>query len=568
MEVARRLYLYVISAITLGMLVFALLSLVNIALEVLFGGNDFGIGLDPVAERRGRLAMMLATIGVALPVWLVHWTLAQRAALAAGPRAQAERRSAVRALYLAGVMFGLMVLIVITGREVTRFVLAFALGADSGSQLGRLGLAEGIGAILVAGGFWLYHANVAARDWRDGAFGSADWLPRTYRYLMAFVGLSVLLLGIVEVVGLAGDVLSNGLGGVIGSGPRPAALASSLGYVVVGGLVWAGHWFWSNRIARGENERGRSERTARNRYGYLVFVMWVMASLTLNELSTALSAVLSAALGETSPGVGQLGIGLLGAIVLALVFAGVWWAHRRFMFEEAGRLSPAYALGARRVDAYVIALLGLMSAGPGLAWLIGKAISVASSGSGTIIGGNSNAELAMYVAFTIVGSIAWLVAISVVSRWRASEPLSEASSTARRTYLLLAIAGSVLGGVAALVLVLNRLFGSVLGVSGPRNLVGELATPLGVLVIALLIAGLHYAWLRRDQREVAIARTNAQLEALATTAPALAPEPMPVPAPVAQRRLVVTAPAGTDLDAALATLRGALPEGLSLEEAD
>jgi hypothetical protein len=37
---------------------------------------------------------------------------------------------------------------------------------------------------------------------------------------------------------------------------------------------------------------------------------------------------------------------------------------------------------------------------------------------------------------------------------------------------------------------------------------------------------------------------------------------------VAQRRLVVTAPAGTDLDAALATLRGALPEGLSLEEAD
>jgi hypothetical protein len=119
-----------------------------------------------------------------------------------------------------------------------------------------------------------------------------------------------------------------------------------------------------------------------------------------------------------------------------------------------------------------------------------------------------------------------------------------------------------------MVLLLNRLFGSILGASGPSNLVGELATPVGVLVMAVLIASLHFRWLQRDQREVAIERTSVQLESLAA-GPAEPPsETATAPALLAQRHLVLTGPAGADLGATLAVVRGALPEGYSLEDAD
>jgi hypothetical protein len=562
MEIARRLYLYVISAITLGMLTGALVTLVNIALEIILGADsgEF-IGFNPIQERIGRLSLVLATIGVALPVWGLHWVLAQRSA----GRVESERRSAVRALYLAGVMFSLLVLMMISGRDLVSYLNTLIFGGSAGSTLG---LAQSIAGLLIGGAFWAYHANVAARDARGPTSESAAWLPRLYRYLASFIGLATLLLGIVDLIALAGEALTSS-GGAISSGPRPSALASALTNVVVGAVVWASHWSWSNRIADRQDERGLAERNARNRYGYMALVIFVAVSAVLQELTVALRGVLSISLGadddlsSTDPI-----LAVAGAIVLALVFGAVWLAHRRFMISEAGHVSEALEMGARRVDAYIVALLGLSLGGSGLAWLIGKAITVVFSSGRSITSAGGDSELAGFLAYTLVGSLTWLGAINVISRWRSALGLGEARSTARRAYLLLAIAGSLLGGVSAMVLLLNRLFGSILGAAGPANLATELATPIGVLVMALLIAGLHYRWLRRDQRDLAIERTNVQLESMAAARAEAPAEVVPAPAPRAQRRLVVTGPAGADLGAAVAGLRAALPEGYGLDEVD
>lgn len=562
MEIARRLYLYLISAITLGMLIGALITLVNIALEIILGtdGSEF-IGFNPIQERIGRLSLVLATIGVALPVWGLHWVLAQRSA----GRVESERRSAVRALYLAGVMFSLLVLLMISGRDLVSYLNTLIFGGSVGSNLG---LAQSIAGLLIGAAFWAYHANVAARDARGPTSESAAWLPRLYRYLAAFIGLSTLLFGIIELIALAGEALSS-TGGAISSGPRPSALASALTNVVVGAVVWISHWSWSNRIAHRQDERGLAERTARNRFGYMALVIFVAISALLQELTVAVRGVLSMGLGaeddfsSTDPV-----LAVVGAIVLALVFGAVWLAHRRFMISEASRVSEALAMGARRVDAYIVALLGLSLGGSGLAWLIGKAITVLFSGGRSITSGGGDSELATFLAYTLVGSLIWLAAINVITRWRSAPGLDEARSTARRVYLLLAIAGSLLGGVSAMVLLLNRLFGSILGAAGPANLATELATPVGVLIMALLIASLHFRWLRRDQREVATERTSAQLEAIGAAPAVTLDDALAASAPPAQRRLVVIGPAGADLGATVQALRGVLPEGYSLEEAD
>jgi hypothetical protein len=306
----------------------------------------------------------------------------------------------------------------------------------------------------------------------------------------------------------------------------------------------------------------------------MALVILVAVSTVLQELTMAVTGVVSAGLGVDDPYGTEPVLGVAGAVVLALVFGAVWLAHRAYMISEAGHVSEVLVMGARRVDAYIVALLGLSLGGSGLAWLIGKAITVLFSNRRIISSGGGDGELATFLGYTLVGSLAWLAAISVISRWRIQLALSEAHSTARRAYLLLAIAGSLLAGISAMVLLLNRLFGSILGASAPANLVGELATPIGVLIMALLIAGLHFRWLQRDQREVAIERTNVQLEAMAAAPaeplaePGAAVTPALAPALPVQRRLVLTGPAGADLEGAVAAARGALPEGYSLEEAD
>jgi hypothetical protein len=562
MEVARRLYLYFIAAITLGMVIAGLITLANIALELALGtgGGQF-VGFNPVEQRNGQLALTLATIGVALPVWALHWGLAQRSAF----RAEPERRSAIRALYLAGVMLALLMLILGSGRDLVAYVFNTVFGADTGSNLG---LAQSIASLLIGGGFWVYHAVIATRDARGPTSGAAAWLPRLYRYLAALIGLVTLLVGVVELINLAGETLGQS-GGVIGSGPRASELASALTNIAVGTALWASHWYWSNRIARRQDERGDGERTARNRYGYLAVVIFGAVSALLQELSMAVRGVVSLGLGAEDPSAPEPALAIAGALALALVFGAVWMAHRRFMIREAARVSETLAMGAHRVDAYTIALLGLSIGGSGLAWLIGKAIAVAFSSSRSISGGGGNPELATFLSYTLVGSLAWLAAINVIGRWRSTPGIHEARSTARRAYLLLAIAGAVLGGVSAMVLLLNRLFGSILGAAAPSSVAVELATPIGVLVMALLIAGLHYRWLQRDQREVAIERTTAQLESLAAAEPAGPDLGLATPvAPAAQRRLVVTGPPGADLGATVAALRDALPDGFSLEDAD
>ena len=139
--------------------------------------------------------------------------------------------------------------------------------------------------------------------------------------------------------------------------------------------------------------------------------------------------------------------------------------------------------------------------------------------------------------------------------WRGEAEVTESSSTARRVYLLLVIAGAVLCALGALVLLLNRVLALILGVEGPRNLAEEVATPLGVLLVALLVGGLHFAWLRRDQAVIAAFR---QVEQVVEAEP---------PAPPIRRQLVLTVPAGVDVAAALDGLRSGLPEGYRLDEA-
>lgn len=90
MQTARRLYVYLISGIGMGMLVAGLTML----LSVLFGrlglaGSVLGGEGDVIGQ---QLTLASALIVVGLPVWLIHWLAAERSVRPDRPDAALDAR--------------------------------------------------------------------------------------------------------------------------------------------------------------------------------------------------------------------------------------------------------------------------------------------------------------------------------------------------------------------------------------------------------------------------------------------------------------------------------------------
>src|SRR5919202_330265 len=100
MATTGRIYLYGIALVALGMLVTGLADLVRLALEVLAQpvvGTPAAIGPD---QLRSRVSFAGALAGTGLVAWLVHWTLANRPLRRGDAASAAERRAAIRKLFL------------------------------------------------------------------------------------------------------------------------------------------------------------------------------------------------------------------------------------------------------------------------------------------------------------------------------------------------------------------------------------------------------------------------------------------------------------------------------------
>ena len=173
MQTVRRLYVYALSAISLAALVTGLTLLLGVLFDrlglrsgVLFGGEE---------SIRQQLTVASALTAVSLPLWLIHWTLAERSVRPGRPGADLERTSAIRGLYI-GLAMG--ALLFATGRslgDLVQLAVERILGATTGGAIisGSLALA------LVAGAAWGYHLWIRTRDWRHAPMRDAGaWLPR------------------------------------------------------------------------------------------------------------------------------------------------------------------------------------------------------------------------------------------------------------------------------------------------------------------------------------------------------------------------------------------------------
>lgn len=569
MQAARRLYLYIMSGITLAVIATGLAVLLRVVLDGVFPESEF----NGFRDTRQELSQAVAMLGVGLPVWAVHWWFVQRGVRVGAPDRDAERASAIRAIYLTGVLMISLIVWVSGAIGLLHWLATTALGTTlEFSVQDPLGSTTSLVAGLVV---WLYHGLVRRRDLAAGPVtGAAAWVPRLYLYGVSFGALFGAVSALAAIIETA--LPSPGFE------PDNAYLAYFLTdraiTAIALGLVWLGHWRYATRLAADPDWRGTDERVSRTRVAAFVVTIVAAAATTLIDVGRAIGAAITPLLPDPGFPTDRTFAAVLVPLVGAVLWAIVWVAHGRALRREpAAAVDPLRALHQERLVSYGVAAAGLAIGATGAGWLLGYLVDLLLGGQRTALGlGNSSFEISQWLPLAVVGLGAWIWFWRGVVARRRLDPVGEATSTIRRAFLYLTLAVALLVALAAAAVILYRFVGVVLGAGLGGNDVSALSTPLGGLITASAVL-LYYGLQLRADQAVSASETAASSEATAGTsgaasdsaAAAASPEEAPAGADEGQRlSLELIGPTGADLDAAVAAARAALPPGIEIVVTD
>jgi hypothetical protein len=452
----QRAYFYVVLLVAVHMIVLGVANLLRVGAEIALDAPSGGFtGLPfvfaefnrPREQYREQASLAIALLLVAVPAWYLHY----RAADGAARRSLHERGSALRSAYLQIVVLITALLVFGYGMRVVRLVLQAGLVGDNQFfPLEPSWEARALGAlamVIAAAGALVFHLRVAAADRASGALsGQAAELGHIVRYALVLIGLLFFAFSLATTLAGLWERLLFPFpepvfppGGPVIQPPRTYRetsllfeLANALPGILSGLALWLAAWLPAQRAAAGAAEGGPTSLARRLA---VYFVIAISALVVLFGLTAALAAVLARALGERITDA-DLGRQLGSPIFFALVFAAVWWYHRRVVEGEATReMEAGRAAGIRRGYYYLVAAIGLAMAA------IGAAGAIGAVGSGLLrLMDHDARETATWIALVLVGGPAWAF------HWRAQQRRlddDERRSLQRRVYLYLAILGSV-----------------------------------------------------------------------------------------------------------------------------
>jgi hypothetical protein len=453
----QRAYFYVVMLVAIHMIVLGVANLLRVGAEIALGAPSGGFtglpfvfaDLDrPRDQYREQASLAIALLLVAVPAWYLHY----RAADAAARRSAIERGSALRSVYVQIVIFVTALLVFGYGQRVLRLAaVAWVNGPVTApfsfNEPDWIARAAGAFVMVVAAaGALVFHVRMASADRASVPLSSrAAELGHLARYALAVIGLAFFSFSLASLLSTLWQQLffpfpepSFPPGVVPANVPqRPTqdqilrfTIANALPAIVCGVGLWAAAWVRAERAVRAGPPGPPITRRI------LVYVVIAVSALAvLFSLTSAIALVLARALGDRTTDE-NLGRELGSSVPFAVVFAVVWWYHRRVVEGDAARETEAgRAAGTRRAYYYLIAAIGLAMAA------IGTAGAIGAIGSGWLGLMNHDArETATWIALVLAGGPAWAFHWSAQQR-RIDD--DERRSLQRRVYLYLAILGSV-----------------------------------------------------------------------------------------------------------------------------
>ncbi|MBN1218644.1 MAG: hypothetical protein JXM69_06940 [Anaerolineae bacterium] len=482
MKTVQRIYLYLVSAISLTAITWAVILLARLVLR-----EEIGRG------QLTELASLLAVIIVGLPIFLFHWFMAQRLAA----KDIEERASIIRRIFFGGLMAtGATPIISNVYRLVDNLFLALLGGIPKTYYPYNLTTGEHLAAIIAWGIVWFYL-------WRELQIDNrlvprrGDHLGVRRLYLLAFSQVGLVMVGLGG-IGLLRTLMQSLATGINWQTP----VADSSAQLLVGCGVWITHWLSLQRaFASGDPAEERS--VLRKIYLYLnIFVFSVMAVVSASLL---LKRLIELALG--APPTGEPLLSQLSGPLPLLIVGGVLWAYHWYVLRQDAERAPEVPRQAsvRRVYAYLVAAIGLGVLLSGIVGLLSLLIDLLTTPAEIGLA-YYREQVALFAAMIVVGLPVWLppwrniqsLALTPDVTRQGASAAEERRSTTRKIYLyfyVLVAALAVFGSTGWFVF---HLLTALLGADLPEDFITQV---LDALVIALLSGGVwvyHWQVLRQD----------------------------------------------------------------------
>ena len=509
MATAKRLYLYVVSAVGLAMLLFGggdMLRLLLVKLGV--GPHPFSSPSVSTADKE-TLAMALAIGVIGLALWATHWLFVERMVRGESDPAVAERRSVIRSVYYAlWLYFSIVAAGLLAAANLARVVrdLTEPATGDFGSlfsinPFASLDDATALAIILPLAFAWALHAWARGRDVRQGPAirGAAAWVSRIALYFTAWYAVEQ----IAGTVGAYGNYILLGLTTSIGGSQYLGELLSTLAILAIWTPILLGYWIYSNRLRSGDGEQAQNERASRVRAAFFMLIVLDAAITLATQFSTSLSALLLWAFDLRIGDPFSVWYEVLAPVLTAAPWlVALWWARRRAFFEAP--VGPA-GVSPWRVSGYIAALVGVAVLAFGLvealAAILGQVLSKSPNYDyGSLaggLGGMWKVTVLSGIAMALVGLGLWVWAWVPARSRRHASWAAETGSSSRGWYLYsVAGAAMVILAVAAAMLLLptlRRIFGLQIADFG-----AEIATPLAFVLVAGGLVATHLWTLRGD----------------------------------------------------------------------
>lgn len=477
MRTVRRLYFYLVSFISLEVVLQGLIGLLrSIFTPTIGAGSD-------------ALAQTLALTFVGVPIFGLHWVWAQRAAQAD----EEEHGSAVRAIFLYGTLLATLIpmaqnALALVDRGLLTLFNVDAFRAILGGEQSWL---DNIIAIIINEIAAAYFVNVLQRDWKSllDTENFAD-IRRVYRYLWLLYGLLMTIFGAQQVIRFILYIPSNLLGEM-----SRDLFANGLALIMIGAPIWYFSWkTCQNALLQ------KSEQNSLLRIGVFFFLTFGSVATVLSAGGNLLYVFLRWGLGESMPASTFVSL-ISEAISIGLPLAVIWIYYGRWLNHDIeGYSDEPRRHGFRRLYYYVLSFAGLVTAFVGMALIVSFIIDIMVGRE--LWSQDLRTRVAAALSTLAVGLPLWM---STWPRMQA-KALSQGTSggfarrsMVRKIYIYLVLFGSVIGGMVSAVTVVFRLLQAALG-SGELDVTGLLDS-LQLFILFAIVLTYHFRCLRADGGE-------------------------------------------------------------------
>jgi hypothetical protein len=492
MAVTRRVYLYGIALVALGMLVAGLSGLLQVVLERLAAavvGQPTTVGADLL---RGRVSFAGALAAIGLLAWGIHWGLADRPPRRGGAEGAVERRAAIRKLFLYLALFLGGLVLLLAGRALLTDLALALFGRLTASSVLAGAVVHPLAVVLVGGAFWAYYARVAAHDRRAAPeVGAGATLRRWCVYSLSFVGLLVLLFAAADLLRALWEAAAVSPGAATSGDWLAVAVASALGGAGAGLALWSASWSWSTAwLERPAASDPESRSVLRKVYLYLVLA--VAVAWTVWNVGRVLYELLRAALlPERLAGGGWGLLHAVGApVATALVFGLAWAYHARVVGREAARVGePRRQATIRWFYGYLVALVGLVVLAVGLGGTLSTLLDLLVQPAAVRPTRWWEERISLFATLVAVGLPIWVAYWGRLQR-EASDPLAR-ESLVRRIYLFLVFGVAVLTLLGSGAFTLYQVIRLALGEPWSAAATSELLAAASAAAVAGLFLAYH-----------------------------------------------------------------------------